>query len=132
MTGKPFWHKTCPGCAAHEGFEVMARDAERVPTRLRCRRCCRLWHVDGAGVWTSATPCDRCSVDCELVGNEQVFRFSPPTCGWAVVCSLCHDHWKYKLGRLITVLSTYPEAVVDVIIKMAEAAGTSQNVTNKG
>lgn len=131
MSNTPFWERPCPSCAARDGYDVMARDDARVPTRLLCRKCRRLWHVDGAGQWTSATPCDRCRVDCELRGDGQVYRFNPPSCGWGVVCSDCHGEWRYKLNRLITVVSSYPEQVVDVIIKMAEAAGTRGNVTKQ-
>jgi hypothetical protein len=141
MSAPAFWERPCPGCKATDGYDVMARDAERVPTRLACHRCRRLWHVDGAGVWASRTPCDRCGLDCELMGSGQmvgqgkVFRFEPATCGWRIVCELCHDEWKAKLHRLITLVSSYPEPVVDAFIKMAGAtatiAGNAGNVTKR-
>jgi hypothetical protein len=109
----------------------MARDEAKVPTRLLCHHCRRLWHVDGAGTWTSATPCDRCSVDCELVDDGQVHRFTTPTCGWSVICSACHGIWKGKLERLHVALVSYPEQVVDSIIRMAESAGKPGDVTNR-
>ncbi len=131
MTTTTHLMRTCPGCAHVAGYEVLAKDGDGVACRLWCRRCARVFHVEASGIWEARTPCDRCLVDCELSAHgRDVYRLEPPQAGWRVLCATCHQAWRNKLSHLITLVSRYPEGVVDAFLKMAEAAGTPPNSKN--
>jgi hypothetical protein len=123
--------RPCPGCLAPvPRYQVQEYDSGGVACRFTCRNCSRVWHVEPSGIWEARTPCHRCGTDCEAQPGGLVWRLEPAQAGWRVLCAPCHQAWRDKLASLIVLVSRYPEQVVDAFLRMAEAAGTSRDVTN--